>query len=84
MENKAISIEVMGSGCPTCRKLFELTKMAVQEMGLNTEVQYVSDIQKILQLGFMQSPILAVNGRGVLAGFTSDMERIKKAIRSNL
>ena len=44
-------IQVLGSGRPTCKKLFELTKQAVSELGLKTEVEYINDIQKIVKMG---------------------------------
>ena len=43
-----MKIQVLGSGCPTCKKLFELTKQAVEELDLKTEVEYITDIQKIV------------------------------------
>lgn len=73
-------IQVLGSGCPSCKKLFELTKQAVQELSINTEVEYVTDIQKIIEMGVMQSPVLAINGKPVMTGSTSDIERIKQLI----
>jgi thiol-disulfide isomerase/thioredoxin len=42
--NKINSIQVFGSGCPTCKKLFELTQKAVTELDLKTEVEYITDI----------------------------------------
>lgn len=82
MENK--TIEVIGSGCPTCKKLYEITQKVVEEMGINIKVGYVNDVQKIIQMGIMQSPVLAVNGKPVLVGFIPDFEKIKKAINDNL
>ncbi len=79
-----MKIEVLGSGCPTCKMLFEITKKAVKELGLNVEVDYVNDIQKIIQMGVMQIPVLAINDKPVLTGFTSDIEKIKKVIQENL
>lgn len=79
-----MKIQVLGSGCPTCKKLFELTKKAVEELGLKTEVEYITDIQKIVEMGVMSSPVLAVNGKPVLAGSLPDIEKIKKLIKENI
>lgn len=79
MKNKD-KIQVLGSGCQTCKKLFELTQRAVQELGIKTEVEYVTDIQKIIEMGLMQSPILAINGKPVMIGLVSDVEKIKELI----
>ena len=75
-----MKIQVLGSGCPTCKKLFEITKTAVKEMGLADEVEYVTDIQKILNMGLISSPVLVVNDKPALIGFVPNVEEIKKAI----
>lgn len=75
-----MKIEVLGSGCPSCHKLFELTKKAAQELGLKDEVEYVNDIQKIIEMGVMQVPVLAIDGKPVMTGATDDIERVKDLI----
>ena len=77
-------IQVLGAGCLTCKKLLELTQRAVKEIGLAVEVEYVTDMQKLLHLGVMQSPVLAVNGKPVMVGFVPDVSRIKDAITTAL
>lgn len=77
-------IQVLGSGCPTCEKLYKITEKAVEELGLGVEVEYVTDVQKIIQMGLMQSPVLVVNGAPIMVGFTSDMEKLKRIIQSSL
>ena len=75
-----MKIQVLGSGCPTCKKLFELTKQAAKELDLKDEVEYSTDVSKIIEMGIMSSPVLAVNGKPVMTGFTPDIEKIKTAI----
>lgn len=77
-------IQVLGSGCPTCKKLFELTSQAAKELGLKIEVEYLTGekgIQKIIEMGAMGSPVLAINGKPVVTGFISDVEKIKNLIQ---
>lgn len=76
-----MKIQVLGSGCPTCKKLFEITKTAVKDMGLTDEVEYITDIQQILNMGLMSSPVLAVDGKPAFVGFVPNVEEIKKAIQ---
>ena len=76
-----MQIQVLGSGCPTCKKLFELTKKAVEELELKTEVEYITDIQKIVEMGVMSSPVLAIDGKPAIAGFLPDVEKIKETIK---
>lgn len=80
--NKINSIQVFGSGCPTCKKLFELTQKAVTELDLKTEVEYITDIQKIIELGVMSSPVLTINGKVSLIGQLPNLDKIKEIISS--
>ena len=79
-----MKIQVLGAGCPTCKKLYEITKQAVKEMGLSDEVEYITDIQQIVNMGLMSSPVLAVNGKSALVGLVPDVEKIKSAIKKQL
>ena len=81
---KIMKIQVLGSGCPTCHKLHELVTKAVKELGLEEEVEYLSGqegIQKIIEMGVMSSPVLAVDGKPVLTGFVDDVEKIKSLLK---
>lgn len=61
-------IAVLGSGCKSCHALFENTKAAVAELGLETEVEYITDLEKIMSYGVMSMPALVVNGTVVAMG----------------
>lgn len=82
MNNKITSIQVLGSGCPTCKKLFELTKEAVSQLDLGIEVEYITDIQKIIELGLMSSPVLMINGKAALIGAVPSLDKVKEIISS--
>lgn len=78
-----MKIQVLGSGCPTCKKLYGLTKEAVEQLNLKEEVEYLTGqegIQKIIKMGVMSSPVLAIGNRAVITGFIDDVEKIKKLI----
>ncbi|MCX6816384.1 MAG: thioredoxin family protein [Candidatus Beckwithbacteria bacterium] len=77
-----MKIQVLGSGCPTCKKLYELTQEAVKQLNLKEKVEYITDVSKIIEMGVMSSPVLTIDGRPVLVGFLPDIEKIKKAITS--
>jgi len=76
-----MTIQVLGSGCPTCYKLFELTQRAVKELNLNEEVEYITDVSKIVEMGVMSSPVLAVDDKPVMVGFLPDIEKIKSLLK---
>lgn len=75
-----MKIQVLGSGCTTCKKLFEITKQAAAQLNLSDEVEYITDIQQILNMGLMSSPVLAVDGKPAFVGFVPNVDEIKKAI----
>lgn len=79
-----MKIQVLGSGCTTCKKLHEITQKAVGELGMKDEVEYLTGaegMQAIIGMGVMQSPVLVVDGKAVMVGFTSDIEKIKRLIK---
>lgn len=75
-----MKIQVLGSGCTNCKKLHELTQQAVKELKLNERVEYITDVSKIVEMGVMSSPVLAINNKPVMAGFVPDIEKIKNLI----
>ena len=79
-----MKIQVLGSGCPTCKKLYEITKQAVEEAGIKQEVEYLvgqDGIQKMIEMGVMSSPVLAINEKPMMTGFVDNVEKIKKLIQ---
>lgn len=81
---KLESIQVFGSGCPTCKTLHQRAVQAVSELGLPVQVEYVTDIQRIIDLGMLQSPVLAINGQPVIVGYVPDVEHIKQTIQEKI
>ncbi len=76
-----MKIQVIGSGCPTCRKLHEQTEQAVKELELQAEVEYSTDITQLIDLGVMQSPVLAIDDVPVLVGKPGSYDEIKQTIQ---
>jgi len=77
-------IQVLGSGCPTCKKLFETVKKIKSELKIDAELDYITDIAKMIEMGVMSSPVLAIDGKPVLTGGGHSEEEIKKALTNNL
>lgn len=76
-----MKIEVLGSGCPTCKKLHQLTEQAVKDLKMNIEVEYSDDIRKILDMGVMSSPVLAIDSKPVSVGTVPSLDKIKEFIQ---
>ena len=80
-----MKIQVLGSGCPTCSKLNEIVNKAVEELDLNEKVEYLTGAEgtgKIIELGLMSSPVLAINDKVAMLGFNSNIEEIKTVIKN--
>ncbi|RKX18489.1 MAG: thioredoxin family protein [Candidatus Zixiibacteriota bacterium] len=73
-------IKVLGPGCPKCEKLMELTKQAVDELGLGYPVEKVSDIQEIIKYGVAITPALVVDNEVKVMGKVPSVDEIKKMI----
>ncbi|MEJ5272720.1 MAG: thioredoxin family protein [Spirochaetota bacterium] len=57
-----MKIQILGSGCINCRKLEENAKMAIAELGISAEIEKVTEIDKIIEMGVMMTPALAIDG----------------------
>ncbi|MFZ6036462.1 MAG: thioredoxin family protein [Patescibacteria group bacterium] len=77
-------IQVLGSGCPTCHKLFAITKEVVSALGLSTHVEYITDVQKIVAMGVLSSPVLAIDGKPVLVGLSPNKEQVTAIIKKHI
>ena len=75
-----MEIKVLGTGCTKCRKLEELTKQTIEELGIEANVEKVEDIYKIMQYGVMRTPGLVVNDKVVLSGRLPKTSEIKELL----
>lgn len=73
-------IKVLGSGCKSCHALLENTKEAAKAMGLSVEIEYVTDMQKIMEYGVMSMPALVVNEKIVSMGKVLKSGDVKKLL----
>jgi small redox-active disulfide protein 2 len=73
-----MKIEILGTGCPKCNRLFENAKQAVLESNLEAEVLKVQDINEITNFGVIITPALAVNGEVKSTGKLLSPDEIKQ------
>ena len=71
-------IQILGTGCPKCMKLEELSRKAADELGIEYEISKVKDIKQIMDFGVMMTPALVVDGEVKIAGKVPSLEEIKK------
>ena len=63
-----MKIEVLGTGCPKCKKTLSNAEKAVKELGVDAEVVKVDKIDDIMNYGVMMTPALAIDGEVKIAG----------------
>jgi len=62
-----MNIQIFGTGCTKCKTLAQVTEQAVAELGISAQISKVTDLRKIMAMGVMMTPALAVNGTVTLA-----------------
>ncbi len=72
-----MKIQVLGSGCPKCKTLTERVEEAVVELGLECEIEKITEINKIVEFGVMVTPGLVIDGEVKSAGKLLSIQEIK-------
>ncbi len=73
-----MKIQILGSGCAKCKKLYENAQQAAQELKLDFEMEKIDSIEDITNMGVMVTPALAVDGTVKSSGKLLSSEEIKK------
>jgi len=76
-----MDIKILGPGCARCFELERKTRRAVDELGIEANVEKVSDIQKIIAYRIMATPGLVIDGKVKCAGRIASVDEIKTWIR---
>ena len=75
-----VKIQILGTGCPKCKKLAENAEKAALELDSDYEINKVTDINEIMKFGVMVTPALAVEKEVKSVGKVLSVEEIKKII----
>ncbi len=70
-------IQILGTGCPKCKKLAENAEAAAKELGVDYELEKVTQINDIMRMGVMVTPALAIDGEVKVAGKVASPDDIK-------
>jgi small redox-active disulfide protein 2 len=73
-------LQILGAGCAKCKKLAELTEEVAKSLGIECEIEKVSDLREIMKFGVMVTPALVVDGQVKFAGKVPSLDEIKKMI----
>ena len=80
-ESRAMKkLQVLGTGCPKCRTLAENAEAAAKKLGIEYELEKVTDLNEIMQFGVMMTPALAIDGDVKLVGKVLSPEEMAKLL----
>ncbi|MGB2754815.1 MAG: thioredoxin family protein [Phycisphaerae bacterium] len=75
------TIQILGTGCPKCKKLAENAEAAAKALGIEYTIEKVTDITEIMAFGVMVTPALVVDGQVKAAGKVPDVEAIQAMLK---
>lgn len=73
-------LQILGTGCPKCKKLAENSEAAARDLGIEYEIEKVTDISEIMKFGVMLTPALAVDGEVKVVGKVPGVEEVKEML----
>ena len=76
------TLQILGTGCPKCKKLAENTEAAAQRLGIPYRMEKVTEITKVMAFGVMSTPALAVDGAVKVSGKIPTTEEIQRILAS--
>ena len=76
-----MKVQILGTGCPKCRLLEEHARQAILELGLSAEIEKITEIDRILEMGVMSTPALAVDGTVKSSGRVLTKEQIQAILK---
>ena len=76
-----MKIEILGTGCPKCKKLAEIVEQAIKESGIEAKITKITEINEIMNYGVMITPALVIDGEVKIAGKIPSLEEIKNWLK---
>ncbi len=76
-------VKVLGAGCAACHQQYENVKAAVARMGLGIEVEYITDMEKVMTYGVMRMPAIVVNETVVSMGEVLKPTEVEKRLNQS-
>ncbi len=76
-----MKIEILGTGCPKCKKTEKIVHEIVKETGANAEIIKVEDMQKIIDRGVMMTPAVVIDNDVKIVGHVPSKDEIRKLLK---
>ncbi len=73
-------IQILGTGCAKCKKLAENAEAAAKELGIEYELEKVTDINEIIKMGVVMTPAMVVDGEVKIVGKAPSPDEIKESL----
>ena len=74
-------IQILGTGCAKCKKLAKNAEAAAKELGIEYELEKVTDINEIIKMGVVMTPAMVVDGEVRIVGKAPAVEEIKESLK---
>ena len=75
-----MKLQILGTGCPKCKQLTANAEAAAEQLGLDCEIEKVTDVNDIMKFGVMMTPALAVDGEVKVVGKVPSPAEIKELL----
>ncbi len=79
-----MDIKILGTGCVNCKNLENLTRAALDELGVDVEIEKVTDPGEIVSWGVMSTPALVIDDEVVLSGRVPPVDQIRQLLAAAL
>lgn len=77
-----MKIQILGPGCANCRNLEQNVRTAVEQIGLDAEIEKVTDMDEIIEMGVMRTPGYAVDGVPLKSGKVFTVEEVAETLKA--
>jgi small redox-active disulfide protein 2 len=75
-----MKIQILGTGCPKCKKMAEAAETAAKDLQLDFELEKITDINEIMSFGVMMTPALAIDGDLKVVGKVPTINEVKEIL----
>jgi small redox-active disulfide protein 2 len=80
MPTKITTVEVLGPGCARCQEVYRVVRHVVDEAGLTCEVVKNESYPRMMELGIMATPAIAIDGKVVLKGRVPKSDEVRQLL----
>ena len=73
-------IEILGPGCTRCKETYRVVRQVVETEHLDIDVEKVESMERMIELGLLATPGVAVDGKVVFSGRIPKVDEIRKLL----